>query len=105
VCASRSLPTPPQAKADAAAAAAATGAQHHAGVLSALHPHHQQQQQRQHGRQQKAACSGAGGYAQPFWRQLVECSRRLYGAYWQMPAYNLLRLLMTAACALVYGTM
>jgi hypothetical protein len=42
-------------------------------------------------------------YAQPFWRQLVECTSKALGSYWKSPAYNLLRLLMTAACALVYG--
>jgi hypothetical protein len=45
------------------------------------------------------------GYAQPFWRQLVECTSKSLGSYWKSPSYNLLRLLMTAACALVYGTM
>lgn len=44
-------------------------------------------------------------YAQPFWRQLVECTSKALGSYWKSTAYNLLRLLMTAACALVYGTM
>ena len=47
----------------------------------------------------------SGGYAQPFWRQLVECTNKALGSYWKSPAYNLLRLIMTAACALVYGTM
>jgi hypothetical protein len=49
--------------------------------------------------------AGGGGYAQPFWRQLVECTNKALGSYWKSPAYNLLRLLMTTACALVYGTM
>lgn len=49
--------------------------------------------------------SSDGGYAQPFWRQLVECTSKALGSYWKSPAYNLLRLLMTAACALIYGTM
>jgi hypothetical protein len=41
------------------------------------------------------------GPAQPFKRQLLECTRKLTLAYWRMPAYNLLRLLMTVACAIV----
>jgi hypothetical protein len=41
------------------------------------------------------------GPAQPFRRQLLECTRKLTLAYWRMPAYNLLRLLMTVACAIV----
>ncbi|WIA20601.1 hypothetical protein OEZ85_004985 [Tetradesmus obliquus] len=45
------------------------------------------------------------GPAQPFRRQLLECTRKLTLAYWRMPAYNLLRLLMTVACAIVYGSM
>jgi hypothetical protein len=46
-----------------------------------------------------------GGYSQPFYRQVVECTSKALGSYWKSPAYNLLRLLMTTACALVYGTM
>jgi hypothetical protein len=49
--------------------------------------------------------SDGGSYAQPFWRQLVECTNKALASYWKSPAYNLLRMLMTTACALVYGTM
>lgn len=45
------------------------------------------------------------GTAQPFLGQLIECTRKRTLAYWRMPAYNLLRLLMTIACAIVYGSM
>lgn len=75
-----------QAQAAAAAESAAAGAH---GALSAA--------AKQHG--------AHASYAQPFWRQLVECTSKALGSYWKSPAYNLLRLLMTAACALVYGTM
>jgi hypothetical protein len=41
------------------------------------------------------------GPAQPFKQQLWECTRKLTLAYWRMPTYNFLRLLMAIACALV----
>jgi hypothetical protein len=75
-----------QAAAEAQTAAAGHGT---LSTLTALAHHH----------------APGGGFAQPFWRQLVECTGRSLGSYWKDPAYNLLRLLMTAACALVYGTM
>jgi hypothetical protein len=49
--------------------------------------------------------SDGSSYAQPFWRQLLECTNKALASYWKSPAYNLLRMLMTTACALVYGTM
>lgn len=73
-----------QAAAETAAAADGTGAM---SVSAALHH------------------ASEGSYAQPFWRQLFECTNKALGSYWKSPSYNLLRLLMTAACALVYGTM
>jgi hypothetical protein len=48
-----------------------------------------------------AVADSQTGPAQPFSRQLLECTRKLTLAYWRMPAYNLLRLLMTVACAIV----
>lgn len=48
-----------------------------------------------------AAGDGEAGTAQPFLQQLIECTRKRTLAYWRMPAYNLLRLLMTLACAIV----
>lgn len=51
------------------------------------------------------ASSGKRLYAQPFYRQLVECTRKLSQAYWRMPSYNLTRLIMTVVCAFIYGLM
>jgi hypothetical protein len=52
-----------------------------------------------------AASPQASLYAQPFARQLVECTRKLLTAYWRMPAYNFTRLCMTVVVALVFGFM
>lgn len=46
-----------------------------------------------------------GTYAQPFGRQLIECIRKTGAAYWRMPSYNLMRMITTAACGLIYGTL
>jgi hypothetical protein len=44
-------------------------------------------------------------YAQPFSRQLVECTRKLSTAYWRMPAYNFTRLWLTVGCGILYFLM
>lgn len=44
-------------------------------------------------------------YAQPFGRQLWECTRKLSLSYWRMPAYNFTRIWVTVAASFIYGLM
>ncbi|KAG2433733.1 hypothetical protein HXX76_008097 [Chlamydomonas incerta] len=44
-------------------------------------------------------------FAQPLWRQYVLLCHRGVVSYWRMPAYNLLRLLVTIALGLALGTL
>lgn len=46
-----------------------------------------------------------GRYAQPFPVQLLESGRKLSLAYWRMPSYNFMRIIITCICGLIYGSM
>jgi hypothetical protein len=43
-------------------------------------------------------------YSQPFWQQCMACSWKQHCSYWRNPLYNVVRLLFTTACAVLFGS-